>query len=137
MEKQHHYLQVPIRRLRMAGTRAEKEDALVDYVVGLEALLGTDDEKTEIGYRFRIRGSVLLAKRRKDRQVHIRRLRELYDLRSRIVHGRTVSKDQLDLALPAAESALRTVWRWYFTKHARRKNNRAGIEEIDKKLVSD
>ena len=137
MEREHHYLQVPIRRLRTAGTRAEKEDALVDCVVGLEALLGTDDEKTEIGYRFRIRGSVLLAKRKNERQVHIRRLRELYDLRSRIVHGQTVSTEQLELALPVAESALRTVWRWYFARHAERKNNRKGIEEIDQKLVSD
>jgi hypothetical protein len=137
MVKEHHYLQVPIRRLRAAGTRAEKEDALVDCVVGLEALLGTDDEKTEIGYRFRIRGAVLLAKRRNERGFHIRYLRELYDLRSRLVHGQTVSKEQLDLALPTAESALRTIWRWYFAKYAEEKDNRRGIEEIDKKLVSD
>ena len=56
MEAENHYLQVPIRRLRAAGTRAQKEDALVDYVVGLEALLGTTDERTELGYRFRGRG---------------------------------------------------------------------------------
>jgi len=137
MEKEQHYLQVPIRRLRTAGTRVEKEDALVDCVVGIEALLSTDNEKTEIGYRFRIRGSVLLAKRKKDRKVYLNRLRDLYDLRSRIVHGKTVSKEKLGSALPAAESALRVVWRWFFNKHAERKDNQKGIEEIDQKLVSD
>lgn len=137
MEKEHHYLQIPIRRLRAAGTRVEKEDTLVDCVVGLEALLGTDDEKTEIGYRFRIRGAVLLATRKNERGSHIRYLRELYDLRSRLVHGQTISKAHLDLALPKAENALRTVWRWYFARYADEKDNRRGIEEIDKRIVSD
>lgn len=137
METEHHYLQVPIRRLRAAGTRAEKEDALVDCVVGLEALLGTDDEKTEIGYRFRIRGSVVLAKYKKDRRFYLNSMRNLYDLRSRIVHGQTVSSKQLDSALPEAESTLRKVWRWFFDKYTGQKDNRKGIEEIDKRLVSD
>jgi len=135
MEQEHHYLQVPIRRLRAAGTRTEREDALVDYVVGLEALLGTEEERTEVGYKFRVRGSVLLAKRRSERRDHLRFFGELYRLRSRIVHGQTVSGEELEQALPKAESALRTVWRWYFDRYADRKDNRAGIEEIDEKLV--
>jgi hypothetical protein len=135
MEQDHHYLQVPIRRLRAAGTRTQREDALVDYVVGLEALLGTGDEKTEMSYRFRVRGAVLLAKHRSERRDYLRLLGELYDLRSRIVHGQTVSKEKLEEALPEAEGALRTVWRWYFDRYADREDNRAGIEGIDEKLV--
>src|SRR5262249_27065941 len=41
LELPHHFLQVPARRLRLSGTRLNREDALIDYVVGLEALLGT------------------------------------------------------------------------------------------------
>ena len=87
MEADHHYLQVRIRRLRSAGTRAETEDALVDYVVGLEALLGKQEERTELGYRFRVRGSVLLARARINRKEYLGLLRDLYDLRSKIVKG--------------------------------------------------
>ncbi len=135
MKQDKHYLQVPIRRLHAAGTRAQCEDALVDYVVGIEALLGTKEEQTELGYRFRVRGAVLLAKKRSKRKNYLGVLRELYNLRSRIVHGQSVSIDKLNKALPKAESALRTVWRWYFDRYANRKDNSAGIAEIDKKLV--
>ncbi len=135
MEQDQHYLQVPIRRLRAAGTRTQKEDALVDYVIGLEALLGTAGEKTEMSYRFRIRGAVLLAKYRSERRGHLRLLGELYNLRSRIVHGQTVSNEELERALPKAEGALRTVWRWYFDRYADKIDNAAGIKEIDEKLV--
>lgn len=135
MEQDHHYLQVPIRRLRAAGTRTQREDALVDYVVGLEALLGTEKEKTEMSYRFRVRGAVLLAKYRSERRDHLKLLDKLYNLRSRIVHGQTVSNDELEKALPKAEGALRTIWRWYFDRYADKRDNTAGIERIDEKLV--
>ena len=136
MEADNHYLQVPIRRLRSAGARAQKEDAIVDYVVGLEALLGTQEERTELGYRFRIRGSVVLARTRNDRKNYLRSLRNLYDLRSQIVHGQSVPTAQLDKAMPQAESALRSVWRWYFERYSDERNNRKGIEKIDEQLVS-
>jgi len=135
MGQDHHYLQLPIRRLRAAGTRSQKEDALVDYVVGLEALLGTKDEKTEMNYRFQVRGTVPLAKRRSERRHHLKLLRELYNLRSRIVHGQTISNEKLEEALPKAESALRTIWRWYFDRYADLEDNSAGIAAIDEKLV--
>lgn len=65
----------------------------------------------------------------------MRILRELYNLWSRIVHGQTVSNEELEKALPEAEGALRTVWRWYFDRYADRKDNTAGIKAIDGKLV--
>ncbi len=135
MGQDQHYLQIPIRRLRAAGTRSQKEDALVDYVVGLEALLGTKNEKTEMYYRFQVRGTVPLAKRRSERRHHLKVLGELYNLRSRIVHGQTISNEKLEEALPEAESALRTIWRWYFDRYADRKDNSAGIAAIDENLV--
>ena len=130
-----HYLQVPIRRLRAAGTRSEMEDALVDYVVGLEALLGKADERTELGYRFRVRGCVLLSDRKSDRRKHLSELGMLYNLRSRIVHGANVPTKELERALPLAEGALRRVWKWYFARWYNEKDNRAAIGQIDELLV--
>jgi hypothetical protein len=135
MEEPQHYLQIPVRRLRVAGTRAQKEDALVDYVIGLEALLGTEDERTELGYRFRVRGSVLLASRKNERKGHLVALRDLYDLRSRIVHGQVVPTEDLEKALPVAESALRRVWNWYFTHWYSESDNRTAIARVDEDLV--
>lgn len=135
MEQDRHYLQLPVRRLRAAGTRREQEDALVDYVVGLEALLGKGDERTELAYRFRIRGSVVLATRKTERKQHLKALEDLYNLRSRIVHGQHVRRDNLAAALPVAEEALRKVWRWYFTHWQTSKDNHAAIQRIDEQLL--
>ncbi len=62
-------------------------------------------------------------------------LRNLYNLRSHIVHGETVATEELDNAMPQAESALRSVWRWYFDHYPDEPNNRKGIEKIDEQLV--
>jgi hypothetical protein len=135
LDKDSHYLQIPIRRLRTAGTRREKEDALVDYVVGLEALLGKADERTELNFRFKVRGAVLLADRRPDRKAWMQTLNGLYNLRSHIVHGQAVGAGQLDAALPVAEDTLRRVWLWYFKNWSDQRDNKKGIDQIDEMLV--
>ncbi len=135
LDKDSHYLQIPIRRLRTAGTRSEKEDALVDYVVGLEALLGKANERTELNFRFKIRGAVLLAPRKAERKNSMKTLDRLYNLRSRIVHGQSVSASHLDEDLPIAEDALRHVWQWYFRNWPDEPNNNAGVGRIDELLV--
>ena len=135
MEMDRHYLEIPVRRMRSAGTRAEKADALVDCVIGLEALLATESERTELAYRFRIRGSVLLSDKRSERKEHVDTLRDLYDLRSRLVHGSRVPAQDLEKYLPLAENALRKVWRWFFTYWHDRKDNKEGVARIDQELV--
>lgn len=107
----------------------------MDYVFGLEALLGTEDQRTELGYRFRIRGSVMLARTRNNRKKYLRLLGNLYNLRSKVVHRQTVSTEELDKAMPQAESALRSVWKWYFDHYPDEPDNRKGIEKIDEQLV--
>lgn len=136
MEEDRHYLQLPIRRLRMGGARRQQEDALVDYVVGLEALLGTKDERAELSYRFRVRGAVVLAATRGERKQHLNLLKKLYDLRSLIVHGQPISSEILGDALPTAEDALRRVWAWYFKRWGRESDNQAAVDDIDRKLVN-
>lgn len=135
MDKEGHYLQIPARRLRSASTRREREDALVDYVIGLEALLGVEEERTELSYRFRIRGSVLLSKTRSARKGFINPLRELYDLRSRLVHGGKITDTKLEAMLPFAEDALRKVWRWFFRYWHDQNDNKKGVAQIDEDLV--
>ena len=135
METEGHYLEIPVRRMRTAGTRAERADALVDCVVGLEALLATESERTELAYRFRIRGSVLLSDKRSERKEHVDTLRDLYDLRSRLVHGSRVPARDLEKYLPLAENALRKVWGWFFTYWHDRKDNKEGVARIDQELV--
>ena len=112
-----------------------REDALVDYVIGLEALLGTDEERTELGFRFRVRGAVVLSKVRGERRENMRRLGNLYELRSRVVHGQLPPAEALEKALPFAEAALRTTWHWYFERWYDEKDNRRGVAAIDEKLV--
>ncbi len=42
----HAFLRLPLRRLRLASTRQESEDQLVDYVIGLERLLACQRYRT-------------------------------------------------------------------------------------------
>lgn len=135
IDSKDHYLQIPLRRMRHAGTRIEKADSIIDYVIGLEALLGTKSEQMEIGYRFKVRGSVILAKKRRERLEYISKLATLYKLRSIITHGSHVSNKELEEYIPFAEAALRNIWRWYFNHYPLDSNNEAGINKIDGDLV--
>jgi hypothetical protein len=133
---QEHYLKVPLRRMYHSGTRTEKEDSIIDYVIGLEALLGTKNEKTEIGFRFKTRGAVLLAKTKEERPVLMEKLGKLYGLRSSIAHGNYVANGIFEEYLPFAENSLRTIWKWYFDKYSHEKNNNLGVKRIDSDFVT-
>jgi hypothetical protein len=136
MQLDRHYLQLPVRRLHSGTNRDHQEDALVDYVIGLEALLGLDDERTEMAYRFRTRGAVLMAGSRGSRREHFRRLNRLYDLRSRIVHGLPPQNaSDLSEGLEYAEHALRRVWHWFFANWRNEDSNVAGVKRIDELLI--
>lgn len=105
-------------------------------MIGLEALLGTREEQTELSYRFRVRGSVLLADRKSERKNYLKTLGDLYGLRSAIVHGSHISTQELEEYLPLAESALRRIWNWYFRHWYGESDNKLGITRIDAELVS-
>lgn len=135
MESDRHYLQLPARRLVSGITRTRGEDALVDYVVALEALLGRRDERTELGYRFRTRGSVLLGARGSSRREHFRKLRQLYGLRSDIVHGLDVNAAGLREMVTYAEGALRSIWKWFFRRWRDQTGNQQALEHIDAMLI--
>jgi Apea-like HEPN len=135
LEAETHYLQVPARRLWLGMSRLHAEDTLVDHVVGLEALLGLESERTELAYRFRVRGATVLARQRSERREHLRKLQTLYDLRSRIVHGQRSNPAEFGEALPYAETALRRIWTWYFNNWRDETDNRRALIDVDESLL--
>jgi hypothetical protein len=105
-------LQMPFRRLRMAASREEAEDRVVDFVIGLERLLANDTESLEPTFRFRLRGAALLPNSFGDPRARIKLMTDLYRLRSSVVHGNVKSED-LDRLLPQAQSVFRAIFVWY------------------------
>ena len=132
--RESHYLELAARRLEFGGQRNRLEDALVDYVVGLESLLGHGGG--EVSYRVSMRGAAVLSRGGSERFDKFKELRNLYDLRSKIVHGAQPDRARLTTSTAAAESALRGVWHWYFENWTSEKSTKKPIERIDQLLFS-
>lgn len=75
----------------VAGVARENAtDAVLDFTIALEALLLPYDlnaRRGDLGYRFRIHGAHYLAERPEHRHAIAKQLRDIYELRSRLVHG--------------------------------------------------
>jgi hypothetical protein len=112
MKSQQHYLRLPAQRLLDAGQRNRPDDAVIDYAVGLESLL-THGVRNELGYRFALRGSILLEKSIGARKALFKQLRDFYVTRSDLVHGESVKDEKTRNARVLGERVLRTVW-WSF-----------------------
>lgn len=79
-----------IHRFILGCTRDQDFDALVDFVVCLEAILLPDDpesRRSDLSYRFRLHGAYFIAETPGQLRPIWRDLRRLYDSRSRLVHG--------------------------------------------------
>lgn len=111
MESQDHYLRLPAQRLMDGVGRNRVEDAIIDYAIGLEALLGVE---VELMYRFGLRGATVLAWDGGNKRQFFKELKDFYSVRSSIVHGRHVAQSKLDNAHSVGENALRDVWWWCF-----------------------
>ena len=82
-------LVMPLSKLNSGLARLVRsyEDQLLDLVIGLESLY-VPDSKTECGYRLRMRCAYHLDNGEASRRWEIiRQVRELYDIRSKLVHG--------------------------------------------------
>lgn len=79
---------VATRRFNLGYARREREDRLIDYVVGLESLLG--DSSGDLRYRFALRSAALLGDRADSRQAIREELEAAYNERNKIVHGSRV-----------------------------------------------
>jgi hypothetical protein len=84
-------------RFHLADYRAYSRDRLTDYVESLEYLLVPDSGEGEIGYKFRSRGCLLFGKDAYStkRKAIYDELKELYELRSAIVHGDSTRESKL------------------------------------------
>ncbi|OHV26920.1 hypothetical protein EOS93_06220 [Rhizobium sp. RMa-01] len=78
-------------RLNSARRRVETGQSAIDLATAFESLLATSDERTEITYRLRLRAALILASDYEGRLEVSNRMRDLYALRSKIVHGDSVA----------------------------------------------
>jgi hypothetical protein len=80
-------LDIAIRRFNTAYERGRLDDKLLDYMIAFEALFFRKDERGELRNRLAVRAARFLRKRFDERRVLLKRFLELYDERSRVVHG--------------------------------------------------
>ncbi len=81
--------ELALRRFGMGCGRSGATDALVDFVIALEALLLPADRgagTTELAFRFRTHGAYLIANSPEERDPTFDALKRVYDLRSRQTH---------------------------------------------------
>jgi hypothetical protein len=79
-----------LHRFMSGAARNNDTDAVLDFTIALEALLlpyDSDTRRGDLGYRFRMHGACFLEDDTAERTVIFRRLRDVYDMRSRLVHG--------------------------------------------------
>jgi hypothetical protein len=81
--------ELALRRFSLGCSRQDPADALVDFVIALEALLLPGSSRSEMAFRFRMHGAHYMSTLPGERATIERQLNELYDVRSRLVHGGT------------------------------------------------
>ena len=90
------------------------DDRIIDYTIGLEALLL--NIRDELRYRFALRGASILVDAFGDKKQRFQELKDLYDSRSDIVHGQNISSLNLHAMQTQGEKFLREIWKWFFRR---------------------
>lgn len=83
---------VPLRRFFLANERDHVDDAFIDLLIAVEALVSTDAEKSEINYRVGQRMALLVGETLEERLQLVQVMKAAYDVRSTLVHGREYTK---------------------------------------------
>jgi len=85
-------------RLADAENRTRPEDRIIDAVIGMEALLlaAIGPPKGELRFRFSLNYTMLFPPEEREHAYHV--AHDLYDLRSRIVHGSSLDEDKVQIA---------------------------------------
>ena len=82
-----------LRRFAYAGERSRSDDAIVDLVAALEALLLSDNPRAgEFQFRTAVRGAQFCKHKDYTRQQVYEQLKRAYTVRSQVAHGKTPSK---------------------------------------------
>lgn len=129
IEAERHYLRIPAQRLVDGGGRYREDDVIIDYAIGLEALL-LKGITYELSYRFSLRGATILAWNGGRREELFKQLRAFYDIRSKIVHGSHVDSVKLKDARLNGEKALRGIWWWYFENNESLSRTLAKVDKV-------
>ena len=90
IEEPRSVADLALHRFISGCTRPVPADALIDFTIALESLLLPYDEAArhgDLSYRFRIHGAHYLAESHDDRKEVFKKLRGIYEMRSRLVHG--------------------------------------------------
>jgi hypothetical protein len=94
-QEPHSVLKIACSRYGSAVVRRTAADRLLDAIVGLEAILlydaGDPKERGELSFRLALRYATLVA-HASDRKCAFRTMKDLYNARSRIVHGGDAGK---------------------------------------------
>jgi len=131
------YLALPLRRLRSASSRTNDEDHLIDCVIGLERLL-VPGKGGETSFKFRQRGAALLGDRFGSPKERKMLMRNLYNMRSDIVHGVAIPSRNTKISEQAkiSEEALTDIIIWYLNTGHKIGSHKKIIEELDDHLIS-
>jgi Apea-like HEPN len=88
---------VALRRFATGAARPDAVDALLDFTIALESLLLPDDPVAghgDLTYRFQMHGALYLSDSTIGPRELARQLRDIYVMRSRVVHGRKYPSHQ-------------------------------------------
>jgi Apea-like HEPN len=90
-------LNTAITRFNNSYARTDTRERLIDLVIALENIFGeeTTGQTTEVGYRLRMRAARYLGNTVDERQKLRRFFSNLYDLRSKVVHGDVKEVDNI------------------------------------------
>ncbi len=114
MNQDDHFLRLPARRLVDGLQRTRDDDAVLDFSIALETLL-TSGSRSELSYRFSLRGAMVLGWESGDRTKEFKALQSFYDVRSSIIHGDQRHKpNEIREARDYGEGVLRSAWWWFF-----------------------
>lgn len=131
IKSKQHYLRMPALRLLDGGSRLREDDGIVDYAIGLEALL-LKGIKDELSYRFALRGATILFWDGGEREKIFNELRDFYEVRSKIVHGIHVDPADLRTIRSTGERALREIWWWFFNCGESLSN---ALDRVDRRIL--
>ena len=92
-ESDRQRLHIPLSRLNSALRASDDADKALDLGIAIESLLGPAD--TDISYKVRQRGTVLLGGTPNDKRLTFDYLKSLYELRSKVAHGKTIHPSQV------------------------------------------
>jgi hypothetical protein len=107
-EADNNKIRIAVKRLNRCHVRSDEEDAMLDAVVGLEALLA-DDSKDGIAHRLALRlGALATVPPEADLspQEVFASVKRMYDYRSRLVHGGEKANQYREIALPGNQREL-------------------------------